>query len=338
MLKKLLVLSLVGLIPIAGKAQLIDPSPYIANAQEDANYLAGGYLAPFGKSLSSSLNNGWYRSASVLEPWGFSISVAPTALRIPDDEDEFTIRNSEMSELELVQGEQAQSPTAFGSTEEGPLLRSRSAGPLGGSYTFNAPGGADSDYFVGAGINAAVGLPLGTNLHARFLPKMTFTLEEQEIQLSSWGLGARHSLSQYVAEETEFDLAVFGAFSQLSMNMPLSTGEDHEVDISSNSYTVRGIVSKTFLGILTPYIAMGVNGGGSTININGTYSYSSGAELVFGETSVKDPVQVDTETTGGFVANAGISAEFFNVIFLDVNYTLADYNALTAALGFQVEL
>ncbi len=332
MKKTLLIIATLFLSFHTTRAQFLDPEPYIVDATEDMNYLAGGYLSPLGKALISFMNNGWYHSADPMTPGSFYISITPTLIRIPDEQDQFLIENSKLQELELANGfETALSPTAFGASDGGPELRSKNSG-----YTFQAPGGLESDYLPGAGVNLAVGLPLGSAIHARVLPRIKFSIgDEQEMELASWGFGGMHSLSQYfVGEESTFDLSVFAAYSHFNVFLPLNSGDDHQVELNTNGFNARGIVSNTYFGWLTPYVGVGINSGTSQIDVKGTFEYNT----LLGSESVTDPVSVSTETSGQFTANLGIHTLIFKVISFDINYTFSDYNALTAGIGAQIKL
>lgn len=327
----------------AALAQLINPAPYIAGAQSDINYLAQGYLAPVGKSLIQGVNSGWDLTPAPPEAFSFQLSVNPTLVVIPSDDQSFLIENNKLEEIELANdasdNASAPSPTAFGSQDNGPLLRVKEFP----SQTFNAPSGVGLNFLPLASLNASLGLPSRTAFQVRYLPRLSFSVgERQEMRVTNFGLGISQELTQLIPglNESNFELSVFAAYSRLNFAMDLPDGENatdknRELVIKTNGFVFRGIASFD-LGFFTPYLALGTNSGQSNINVNGTYSYNSGLPIG-GTQTVEDPVSVETKGAGTLSGNVGFRLEFLKVMAFTADYSISGYQSLSAGLGLNLE-
>mgnify|MGYP001259963573 FL=1 len=131
---------LLSLYSYDSKAQYddFDPGKIIAGAQADINYLAGGYLKPFGNALGIGLNNGWYQTAKPHKLGRFDLMITPSFVFVPSSDRNFTINNADLTQLELVNGTSAEAPTVFGTNSAGPTLRFKDDQ----TTTFNTPNGS----------------------------------------------------------------------------------------------------------------------------------------------------------------------------------------------------
>lgn len=138
---------------------------------------AEGYAKPLATALGTGLNSGTYYTASVPSLFGFTFSLKGMFIFIPDDDKTFD-------------------PTVPSGYEEGPSATI--FGDKGGAYA-----GYDGFITLPPGINFS-SVPLaypqvtfgtfGTELLIRFLP----SIEIGDKDLNFWGVGLKHSISQYI--------------------------------------------------------------------------------------------------------------------------------------------
>ena len=69
-----------------------------------------------------------------------------------------------------------------------------------------------------------IGLPFGTELKVRFIPKISI----KDGDISLWGVGLVHSIMQYLPGNKllPFDVSLFGGYTKLEGNVPLSLKPD----------------------------------------------------------------------------------------------------------------
>ncbi len=315
-------------LPVARiNAQLINPQPYVEGAVADINYLGGMYLNPAGTAMNNGLHNSWYSTAEVHPLGGFHLNIAPSLIIVPEEGQTFEIKNSELTELELVDPDDNITPTAFGPDEEGPLLRYRT---FGNTQTFNAPAGVGFSYLPLANLNLGVGLGLNTEVDVRYFPKSKISgLEDARIGL--FGIGLMHEVSAwFFDEDPPISVSALLAYSSLSYEQPFDNqnANDHQLEMKSSGITVRAIVSKEF-NFLTLYGGVGFNNARANIDLRGTYTY----EPTLGSpTTIKDPISTTSETSG-IMANLGVRVKIFEAVSIYADYTFAEYSSITAGLG-----
>jgi len=333
-MKKTTVLSLFVffLASITLNGQLLSPSSFVAGSQQDVNYLANGYLSPFARSLAVGINNGWYQTAKPHKLGRFDIMATVSVISIPDEDQTFTISNSQLSALTLADPNisQAQSPTAFGSSDDGPALKA-DGDPTTVSQ-FNAPGGFGFSFMAVPMLSASVGLIKNTNLHFRYLPTMSVPrVDDGEIGM--FGFGLTHDILQWVpgGDKIPLDVSLFFGYTSLSYEQALNS-DDQKLELSTSGYTFRALVSKKLL-FLTLYGGAGFNSGRTNIRMLGTYTYNNG----LADVTYNDPVDIDVDDAGGFVGNVGLRLKFLWAIALTADYTFGTYNAFTSGLGVSLD-
>ncbi len=171
-MKKIFTLFLILFVSTISNAQLEDRF----SALNEIN--AEGYAKPLATSLGIGLNSGTYYSASVPSLFGFTFSLKGMFIFIPDDDKTF--------DPVLPAGyEEGSSATIYGDK--------------GGAYA-----GYDGFIVLPPGVNLS-SVPLaypqvsfatfGTELLIRFLPSIELG---EDAKLNFWGLGLKHSISQYI--------------------------------------------------------------------------------------------------------------------------------------------
>ncbi len=316
----------------------IDPTELIKGAQSDINYLAEGYLEPFGNSLATGLNNNWYQTAKTHKTGRFDLMFYTSLVFVPSADQTFTINNSELQQLELTSGISASAPTVFGEDSPGPGLRFKD--DPNQNEAFRTPAGIGFGAMPLLMAQANIGVFKNTDLTIRYIPESGVPLLDGG-QIGLFGVGVKHDVLQWIPGDKvmPIDLSVFLGYTSLTFTQALDDGSGNpgqELVLNSRGFTGRAIVSKKFL-FFTPYLGVGFNGGGTDIQINGTYEYEQNSPAGPIISSITDPVNITANDAGGFVANVGFQLKFLWVMAFTVDYTLATYSALNAGLGLSLD-
>lgn len=305
----------------------IKPQDLLAGSQKDINYLANGYLRPLGTALAEGLNNGWYSTAKTHRLGRFDLIATVSIVQIPEVDRTFLVENSQLDQLQLVSGSSSESQTAFGNMENGPALEYKIAP---GASSFNLPGGTGFSYLPVPMAKISVGLIKNTEVTFRFLPEITIPGVD-DATISMQGFGVKHDILQWIPGGKVLPFSLSGFVGYTNVDYYQSLGGDKELVLNSTGFTVRALISKKLL-FLTPYMGLGVNGGGTNIKLNGTFE-----NPLPGGSPFVDPLDIDAEDAGGFVGNIGLRFKFLFVGAVVVDYTFGAYNALTAGLGFSID-
>ena len=86
---------------------------------------------------------------------------------------------------------------------------------------FHSPAGTGYKFTVSPTAQIGIGLPFGTELKIRYVPKLKV---KEYGDISLFGLGLMHSITQYIPGSAmlPFDLSVFGGYTKLLVNVPIS--------------------------------------------------------------------------------------------------------------------
>jgi len=160
---------------------------------------AEGYLQPLADAVGTSLNSGVFRSAYIPQE-GFHFKFSMEVMSVFFSEDDETFDGvAEEGFQPLDPDGIIDIPTVVGST--GSVIVE---GIGGTSYAF--PGGFDLNSFSFGVPQITIGSVKGTEMIFRY-----FALDISDTELGNFsliGLGARHSISQYMGDDPPLDLAV----------------------------------------------------------------------------------------------------------------------------------
>lgn len=186
---------------------------------QDAEKLLNAYMAPFGASLGANLNAGWINTAAPLKPGRFELKMVANVAFVPTQEQSYNLdalgfRNSVernyqgLSATEQWQYSTAVAPTVFGSQDNtttitkvltyqdevsGQTITEEIAElplPGGLGFSFNP---------IAPTPQLSVGLPLGTELMGRYLPGVSRSIDNTDIDFSGiWGIGIKHDIKQWI--------------------------------------------------------------------------------------------------------------------------------------------
>lgn len=298
-----MVVGLVGLAPLA-----IYVSVASAQIEQQLRSYTGrnaaGYLGPLVEALGTDLNSGLFHTANIPTD-GFYVGFELPLTTVFFGEDSRTFIAT--TEGNFSPETSTRAPTVIGST------RSVSVpGDVPGT-SFAFPGGFDVDNFPFAAPQLRIGSWRGTEAVLRLL---FFDTGNSDLgDLSLYGLGIRHNLSQYFGEAFPVDVAMGASWQSVS----LGKNESGDHLIASDAYSVGAQASRR-VGPVTPYLGIAVD----WFSMDVTYVSSSSDETV---ALTFDP-GADVHTTLGF----SYSLTFMNVYG---EYNLANQNALTVGLAFQ---
>jgi len=319
----------------------ISLGPSIAGSQNDINYLANGYLAPFGDGMAFGLTQGWYNTAKVKKTFRFEIGFTPSLTLMPEESRSFTIDPSQLQELELVSASDNITPTVFGDDAAGVRLRYTEPSLQGlANASFDMPAGLGIAIAPMMSLQAGIGLPFDFELSGRYLPTSSVPFIDGS-EISLWGVGLKHDLKRYIPKGglLPFSLSAFASYTQLDLGQDIepNANNDKRIDISANALVTRILISKKLL-FITFYGGLGYNYLNSSIQVNGTYDYINPANLTNPEQSIVNPVDISSTGGSGFAGNAGIRLKFLMIAYVSADYTFGAFNAVNASVGISWDL
>lgn len=306
----------------------------LAAGLNDAEKFTTDYLSPASEGIMYSISNGWYNSADAKPLAGFEISIIGNmaGFKNKTDKKEFVFDTGDYENLQLASGGTTQTvSTALGDLEGIGVFIEDESGLL--RTDFELPTGLASENinFVPSGfIQASVGIIKGTELKARFLPK----INTEEFGMSMYGFGVQHEFTKHLPADKVLPIAISGVigFTHLDAsydftNTSIIDGQDQKLEVDINTWVFQAVVS-TKLPIINFYGGLGYLSGKSTTDVLGTYTVQSGP---FQQTYV-DPFSID-KNTSGVTANLGTKLKlgFFR---LHADYTLAAFNTFSFGVNF----
>lgn len=258
-----------------------------------------GYIQPMADLFGANMHAGLYRSADVPTA-GFHLAVDIIAMgaSVGDDQKSY--------EVELPAGYAAatfKAPTIFGD-KEGTVYTD----PVTGLQYASSGGIINTSLFPLATIQATVGSIYGTDAIIRFVPIPSFK-DEKFPKITMWGIGARHSISQYLPEPP-VDIAAGIFYSKFSVG-------DF---IDFTGVTIGAQAGKTFS-------VLSVFGGLAWESSQMNLSYTSTVQGV----NPNVDIDLDGDNSFRFTAGASLQLAFFR-LFADANF--GSVTNFSAGLGF----
>lgn len=319
-------------------AQLFDGIENILlTSTEDAHILAEGYTAPIGKTLTYALNSGWATSAKTHKKLGFGLTIGGAAPFVPDVDQVFTPTG--LTSLSVPSGSLS---TVFGEGGDQELNFSFSESVLGNEIEYEGklsfPGGLKDELPLGTVpapiVQASVGVVFETDLLVRFIP----TMEIQGSTFSLTGFGLKHNIMQYFGplDKLPLNVSVLAAISKASFEYDLSdstfggNSTNRKMTFEADTFTIQALASID-LPIISAFAGLGYNAGDSQFNVSGDYSIDYGITGI-APRILKDPISIASDASGVM----GIVGARLNLLFLKIfaNYTIQEYNTLTAGISF----
>lgn len=336
------------LVLSTGLSAQFKETDFLRSTPADGVKLLEAYMAPWINAFGAGLNGNWYNTAKPHELGGFDITFGVSAGIVPSSETTFDISTLGLSSSISGSGE---APTVAGPASDGPeLVFSQGGAELA---RFNTPQGTDWRYIPVPMVQVGIGLPLGTEIKARFIPRIP--VSDGDFML--WGAGLMHSIMQYIpgSKLMPLDVSVFGAYTRINGNVPLSL----EPGYPRSYVTYSTLTSFNFQNLSVNVSALNVGAIASfnlpVINFYGGLGYSrtnTVLELIgnFPAPSlVATPVphaeynddgvikgtdfpDMNIENFSGLRANIGFRLKLAVVTF-HADYTWAQYSVLSTGLG-----
>ncbi len=300
----------------------------------DAEKFTNDYVGPMSEGLLYSMSTGWYNSGKAKPLGGFEISIIGNMASFKNKEDKksFELNTADYENLQFQDGSIIKTvSTALGDIEGVGVFVD---GPLVGDIDrqeFELPTGLSSEninFVPSAFVQVSLGLIKGTEIKARFLPK----INTDEAKLGFYGIGLQHEFTSLLPAEKIWPIAISGVVGYTHLNGSYDftdegviAGEDQRLDAKMNTWVFQAIVS-TKLPIINFYGGLGYITGKSTIDVLGTYSGGLLSE------SVTDPFSINNKVNG-VTGNIGAKLKlgFFR---LHADYTAAEFNTLSLGVNF----
>lgn len=314
-----------------------DINNIFAAGLDDAERFTNDYLSPVSEGVMYSISNGWYNTADAKPLGGFEISIIGNMSFFKNKEDKktFILNTDEYENLQFVDGSISQPvSTALGDIEgimvyvEGEIAPGVTA-----REEFELPSGLASEginFIPSAFLQASVGIIKGTELKARFLPK----IDTDEVALGLYGFGIQHDFTKHLPADKLLPVAISGVIGYTHLdgtydftNTNIIDGSDQRIDAKINTWVFQAVVS-TRLPVINFYGGLGYITGKSKTDVLGTYIVQSGPFI----DTYTDPFSLRKDVSG-VTGNIGAKLKlgFFR---LNVDYTLAEFNNLSLGINF----
>lgn len=345
----LLIISLL-LFSVTSFSQFKDVD-FLRTAPADGVKYLEAYITPWANAFGAGLNGGWYNTAKPHKFGGFDITFSASAGIVPTSAQTFDASKIGLSSSVTGAGI---SSTVAGPDKSGPLMSYSSNGVTLAS--FNAPKGADWRYIPVPTAQVGIGLPLGSELKVRFIPKIKI----KDGDVSLWGVGLLHNLTQYLPGNKilPFDVSLFAGYTKLMADVPLGLDPDPSVvqayttinpatafnsqnmKVSVGALNVSAIASLN-LPVITFYGGIGYAKTRTVMELSGNFPLpvvvaSPTPHAEYNDSGVKkgtDFPKMDIKNFSGMRANIGFRVKLA-IVTIHIDYTRAQYNVLTTGLGF----
>jgi hypothetical protein len=212
----------------------------------DTEKILQAYLEPLANILGSDLNAGWYNTARPHKLGGLDITFTGSVSRAPASMLTFDVNSMGLEQATLQDPSKSTAPTVAGEMAEDnrPSLEYWVDDPTGTTGSIRLaeitlPNGTGFDFFPLPMGQLTVGLPLGTDVSARFLP----TLPIGDLgEVGLWGVGGKHSISQWlpvIKNSKILDIAVQGGYTKVNSLVNIEV-ESPPVDVPGPEYDYDG--------------------------------------------------------------------------------------------------
>jgi len=185
-------------------------------------------------------------------------------------------------------------------------------------------------------VQFGLGLFKGTEIKIRWLP----TITTDDFSYKYFGIGGMHSISQWLPafKDIEFlDISAFVGYTKISAEYaipanPFVEGSNQITTFDVNTFTYQ-LLASVHLSVITGYIGLGMDNFNTNLKMLGSYKINPGTlyELQLED----DPIDISASGAGGFRTTFGVRLKLA-ILTLHFDYTIREYNTMTAGLGFSV--
>ncbi|KAB7531432.1 hypothetical protein F8C76_08055 [Flagellimonas olearia] len=309
----------------------------LAAGLDDAERFTTAWLNPVTEAGVYSISNGWYNTADAKPLGGFEISIIGnlTGFKNKDNKKAFTLDTNDYENLQFEDGSTSKLvSTALGDIQGvGVYVEAEIAPGVTERVDFELPSGLASEdlNFVPSGyIQASVGLIKGTEVKARFLPK----INTDDVKIGLFGFGIQHDFTKHLPADKILPVAISAVIGYTNLsgeydftNTDVIDGENQRIDAKFSSWNFSAVAS-TRLPVINFYGGLGYITGKSDTDVLGTYQVQSGPF----QTTYEDPFKISNKVSG-VVANVGTKLKlgFFR---LNADYNIGEFNTFTFGVNF----
>lgn len=220
----------------------LDVAEFVKGGVADASILLKAYTSPFGESFGVNMNSGWTNTANTLKPGRFEIKLVTNVAFVPVSNRTYNLDALGFGEpvTRSLYGQKATeqwvytnpvAPTIFGSSAETTTIRRTVTytDPVSGQENTTTMAELPLPQGLGIRINplplipqVSVGLPLGTEVMARFLPSVNVGSNGSAFEFNGlWGAGIKHDIKQWVPviSKLPFSLSAVAGYTSMRMGM-----------------------------------------------------------------------------------------------------------------------
>jgi hypothetical protein len=182
-------------------------------------------------------------------------------------------------------------------------------------------------------IQVGLGLIKGTELKVRWMP----TINNQDFNFKYFGLGGMHSISQWIPvfKDIPVDISAFVGYTKIDAEYVIPSGNidgsGQKAQFTVNTLTYQALVS-AHVSILTAYVGIGMDNFTTNFRLLGTYQLYAGEPW---ELNLADPIDLKQSGQNGFRTTFGVRLKLA-ILTIHADYTMREYNTLTAGLGFSI--
>lgn len=305
----------------------------------DATLFTKSYIKPASEGLIYSMSNSWYTTVQAKKLGQFEISIQGNLSFVKNEDQKFMLNTNDYENIIFKNGPAQQKvATVFGENDPDIYMMISYTAPDGTviEEEIELPQGLGSsgvNFIPNAGLQGSVGLIKGTEIKARFLPK----LKIEDASLSSYGFALQHEITSWIpgGSVLPFHFSLLAGFSQIDSKYGLNEksnieGQNQKLALKSSSFLFTGIIS-TRLPILNFYGGLGYVTGKTHVDLKGTYLIQPTAG---GSISYEDPISI-SQSASGIKGTLGMRLKlgFFR---LNADYNFQKYNSVAAGLSFGI--
>jgi len=328
----------------------IDNVDFLRAGATDGIKIIEAYVSPWANAFGAGLNGSWYNTAKPHKFGGFDITAALNVGIVPQSAGTYNVSDLKLTTL----SGSGTASTISGPDVEGPVLTKTVNGVT--LTSFHLPPGTDWRYIPVPTAQVGVGLPMGTELKLRYLPKINI---KDNANLSLWGVGVMHSIMQYIPGNKllPVDVSLFGGYTKMEGNVPVSLQPDPTVTRNYTTYNAGtsfndqnikatvsalnvGLIGSVSIPVLTVYGGVGYSKTQTKVILEGNYPTpvlvaSPAPHPEYNDSGVMTGSSIrplDIKNFSGLRANIGLRIKLA-VITIHADYTRSQYNVFSTGLG-----
>jgi hypothetical protein len=312
--------------------------------------------------MATSMSGGWTHTAKVHSTLGFDITFSGSFVQVPSSDKSFKGSSLNMPNYDI--DPEATFPNVSGKkVSDLPTMSRKFNNTEFNGFNIPVLNGGGVGFGGIFAIQAAIGLPKGTELIVRFMPDLSKSAnnalgDDMSLEKTNmWGLGVKHDIKQWIPAISKVPfLQISGLFSysrfqtgfagdlmrmdpdkfdlEADPNIPASTWENQKFSVNMSSFTGNLLVGVN-IPVFQPYIGVGFNSSKFEAGFKGNYpviEMSVEHPDGFVIDSEKDPLTATSKTTNmNFQAGARLKLGFF---VFHYTFTAQKYKMHTGGVAF----